>query len=399
MDTEHVQRLREEQEQAIRISNDQMHKWNKLKSDYEILSRRLVTLPDKTTHEVMVPIGQKAFMPGQLVHTNEILVLLGDNWFTERSAKQASNVVKRRIKSIDTQIEELELQRNLIVNRTGFTEELKVLSEGKDGVVDINEKYEEEKEREWNIQHQKNVKKYRQKLKVEKQECVKKPIVEDDQKYWDRLEELESQENARNELENDQYFQDGIQVSEAGDENLNFNAKHDNYGPAKKCVRWKNEKENISVKEEKEDDDEDEEEQSSDSSDSDDYLVIKFSHSQVKPKVNTLALSPDGNSDPLKSPICSPSDIYKLFPSQPKSILKSPSTSSKSSPVTEHCVSFPNLERSTTPHIEQHTPPVEIQAFSDQVIEKTETDCSSNSKTTQPQPKRISKFKASRQPR
>lgn len=37
-------------------------------------------------------------MPGQLVHTNEILVLLGDNWFAERSAKQASNIVKRRIK-------------------------------------------------------------------------------------------------------------------------------------------------------------------------------------------------------------------------------------------------------------------------------------------------------------
>jgi unconventional prefoldin RPB5 interactor 1 len=38
-----------------------------------------------------------AFMPGQLVHTNEILVLLGDNWFVERSAKQASEIVDRRI--------------------------------------------------------------------------------------------------------------------------------------------------------------------------------------------------------------------------------------------------------------------------------------------------------------
>ena len=45
-----------------------------------------------------VPFGQKAFMPGQLVHTNEILVLLGDNWFVDRSAKQAGEIVQRRVK-------------------------------------------------------------------------------------------------------------------------------------------------------------------------------------------------------------------------------------------------------------------------------------------------------------
>lgn len=36
-------------------------------------------------------------MPGKLVHTNEIMVLLGENWFVERSAKQACGIVKRRI--------------------------------------------------------------------------------------------------------------------------------------------------------------------------------------------------------------------------------------------------------------------------------------------------------------
>ena len=40
-----------------------------------------------------------AFIPGQLVHTNEILVLLGDNWFVDRSAKQAAEIVDRRVKS------------------------------------------------------------------------------------------------------------------------------------------------------------------------------------------------------------------------------------------------------------------------------------------------------------
>lgn len=35
-------------------------------------------------------------MPGQLYHTNEIMVLLGDNWFAKRSAKQAIEMVERR---------------------------------------------------------------------------------------------------------------------------------------------------------------------------------------------------------------------------------------------------------------------------------------------------------------
>ena len=38
-------------------------------------------------------------MPGQLYHTNEILVLLGDNWFTKRSVKQALEIAERRKQS------------------------------------------------------------------------------------------------------------------------------------------------------------------------------------------------------------------------------------------------------------------------------------------------------------
>ena len=40
-------------------------------------------------------------MPGQMVHTNEVMVLLGDNWFAERSAKQAAEIAGRRIQGKD----------------------------------------------------------------------------------------------------------------------------------------------------------------------------------------------------------------------------------------------------------------------------------------------------------
>lgn len=37
-------------------------------------------------------------MPGKLVHTNELTVLLGDNWFAKCSAKQAHMLVEHRKK-------------------------------------------------------------------------------------------------------------------------------------------------------------------------------------------------------------------------------------------------------------------------------------------------------------
>ena len=35
-------------------------------------------------------------MPGHLYHTNEIMVLLGENWFAKRTVKQAIEVAERR---------------------------------------------------------------------------------------------------------------------------------------------------------------------------------------------------------------------------------------------------------------------------------------------------------------
>ena len=66
-------------------------------SDCSQVHEKLRTLPDKTSYDIMVPMGKVAFMPGKLVHTNELLVLLGENMFAERSAKQAQALIERRM--------------------------------------------------------------------------------------------------------------------------------------------------------------------------------------------------------------------------------------------------------------------------------------------------------------
>ena len=45
-------------------------------------------------------MGSKAFFPGELVHTNELMVLLGNNYFAEKSAKQAVELVDRRLEGV-----------------------------------------------------------------------------------------------------------------------------------------------------------------------------------------------------------------------------------------------------------------------------------------------------------
>ncbi|KAJ3358536.1 uri1, prefoldin-like chaperone [Allomyces javanicus] len=91
-----------------------VHQWTRLQTDYRDLHTTLSTLPDKVSHTVMVPFGPLAFMPGKLVHTNEITVMLGDNWFAERSARQAVGVVERRLKVVDGELQQAAKDRDAL---------------------------------------------------------------------------------------------------------------------------------------------------------------------------------------------------------------------------------------------------------------------------------------------
>ena len=56
----------------------------------------------------MVPIGSLAFMPGHLIHTNEITVLLGESYFAEQSAVQESGIISRRKEFVQNLIKKAE---------------------------------------------------------------------------------------------------------------------------------------------------------------------------------------------------------------------------------------------------------------------------------------------------
>ncbi|KAI9239030.1 MAG: hypothetical protein BYD32DRAFT_245507 [Podila humilis] len=105
---------------ALTRLEEELGRWKNYEADYEALKTTLLDLPKETSHNVMVPIGNLAFMPGKLIHTNEVLVMLGDNWFVDRSAVQAATIVDRRMEFVQENIEKLKSQEDALRNKSGM---------------------------------------------------------------------------------------------------------------------------------------------------------------------------------------------------------------------------------------------------------------------------------------
>ncbi|XP_006888535.1 PREDICTED: unconventional prefoldin RPB5 interactor-like [Elephantulus edwardii] len=138
--------LRVEQEKVVTNCQEKIQHWEKVDNDYNALQERLKTLPDKLSYNIMVPFGPFAFMPGKLVHTNEVTVLLGDNWFAKCSAKQAVGLVEHRKEHVRKTIDDLKKVMKNFESRVQFTEDLQKMSDAAGDIVDIREEVKSDSE-------------------------------------------------------------------------------------------------------------------------------------------------------------------------------------------------------------------------------------------------------------
>ncbi|KAG9474841.1 unconventional prefoldin RPB5 interactor 1 isoform X1 [Eleutherodactylus coqui] len=198
-----VTRLQEEQSKVVSGCQEKIQHWKKVEKDYDALRERLGTLPDKLSYDIMVPFGPLAFMPGRLVQTNEVTVLLGDNWFTKCSAKQAMTLVDHRKKHVREAMEEYQQVMKNFESRMEFTKDLQRMSN--DDFFDIREDVNADtvctkgKHRTAHKPHSKP--KAADSSKVDFREAESKDGFIDNAELWARLEELEKQEEVRGELE------------------------------------------------------------------------------------------------------------------------------------------------------------------------------------------------------
>ncbi|XP_076470151.1 uncharacterized protein LOC143300401 [Babylonia areolata] len=315
MDAFNLKRLKEEQEKALMQTDSQLEQWYQFRSDYVALRDRLKTLPNKTTHNVMVPFGPLAFMPGQLVHTNEILVLLGDNYFVDRSAIQAADIVTRRLKKLDENIQDLKKQREMLTPRTQITSEMIKMASGAGEQQEIVEEYDEEKEQAWRERHREYLRRAGEKemrAKAEREEKEETATAKADADYWDILDQLEQQEKEREEMDMDEEQL----LAEQQPEQRHTGDTESDEGSSSLDESEKTEDE------EEDSADIDEEEEEEEDVECPRRKIITFSHT----KQDSPSVSRDSAGESNTDVINSPADLYRFIKTTPRSILKTSSS-------------------------------------------------------------------------
>lgn len=96
-------RLLEKQVEEIESVSKKIELWTKYRDDYKSLKKLIDQMQDKVRHPYRIPIAgtNLAFVKGHIVHTNELTVLLGYNYFALRSSRQANRIIDRRLESIN----------------------------------------------------------------------------------------------------------------------------------------------------------------------------------------------------------------------------------------------------------------------------------------------------------
>ncbi|WKX92432.1 hypothetical protein Q1695_010451 [Nippostrongylus brasiliensis] len=162
-------------------------------AEYESLINRLEELPKKRSAAAMAPIGSVGFLPINIVHTNEVLVGLGDGYFVDTTAYHAAEILKRRKTLVEKNIADLHDHEKTIRQQLSFAKDIFDRQKNSDE-VEIREEYDEEKESEL---------RRRRRARTKEPQPITKTLadVKAEAEMMKRLEELEKQEMQNGELD------------------------------------------------------------------------------------------------------------------------------------------------------------------------------------------------------
>ncbi|KAG2240678.1 hypothetical protein Bca52824_097120 [Brassica carinata] len=123
-------------EERIREKREEMNRLQGFVDENDNLISLVKKLPEKLHHNIMA---------SRLIHTNECLVsVLGENYYTDRTSKQTVDVLRRRDKTLQSQIHALKAEIDDFQTEASFF--ANTASEVSEGVLEIREEYEEEEE-------------------------------------------------------------------------------------------------------------------------------------------------------------------------------------------------------------------------------------------------------------
>ncbi|KAL6570511.1 hypothetical protein OROGR_000061 [Orobanche gracilis] len=139
---EEAQKASQRVQEAIGERQQQLNQLKCFADDNSSLINLVQKLPDETHHNIMVPFGKAAFFPGRLIHTNEFMVLLGEGYYAERTSKQTVEILRRRGRALETQVESLKAIMQDLKAEASFFDA--TAGESAEGLVEIREDYVEE---------------------------------------------------------------------------------------------------------------------------------------------------------------------------------------------------------------------------------------------------------------
>ncbi|EFA77878.1 RNA polymerase II subunit 5-mediating protein [Heterostelium album PN500] len=143
------QLIRDKYKNKIEELNIHLKQLNVTKNEYQKLIEKLKVMPDTLSQKVHVPLGRYAFFEGTVTNTNEIMILLGDNYFAERSCKQTIDIIQRRDNDIDFSIKNINQQIQSLQQRFEITTNLSKYLQTKEeeDIIEIKEEYDSDEER------------------------------------------------------------------------------------------------------------------------------------------------------------------------------------------------------------------------------------------------------------
>ncbi|XP_055614354.1 unconventional prefoldin RPB5 interactor-like protein [Uranotaenia lowii] len=178
--------------EALETNKQESERWTNYRKEHADLRTNLEMYQQLTKVDVLIPLGSKAFIPGQLYHTGELFASHGCGYFSHCSVKQANQIIEHRIRKADEMICKFQQEKDLFANKLELP-----FHEEAFGGQEIIEEYNEEHEKLWQEQHRKNVRE--EKMREAKERANGKT---DNQDIVDRLEELELLEELENEMNN-----------------------------------------------------------------------------------------------------------------------------------------------------------------------------------------------------
>ncbi|XP_029726002.1 unconventional prefoldin RPB5 interactor-like protein [Aedes albopictus] len=177
------------------INNErETDRWNSYRAEHEELKANLKMYGEQLKVDILIPVGSKALIPGQLYHTGEVMASHGSGYFSDCSIEQANRIIDHRISAANEVLRKYEKERELFMNKV----EVPFAEDAFSG-KEIIEEYDEAREEVWRREHR--IRSRESKLR-EADERSMGTVSESDQALMDRLEELELMEELEQEMDN-----------------------------------------------------------------------------------------------------------------------------------------------------------------------------------------------------